>query len=185
MVGKLGDKWRYPVIDVRATTSPSVTGTRRASPVGTCIHHTDGVNSLAWLQGNSAKAGTPASADVLIRKDGLRYILTGPKQYAYHAGITSNTAKQLFAADNINEALIGIELEYKSLEGPRWEQVDSCAEQLVILALQWDWRWPLVLVGHYGIASPVGRRSDPYGLDWGSLMGRVYYYAKLANLAGL
>lgn len=91
----------------------------------------------------------------------------------------------LSGSNNANEALLGIELEYRSLEAPTFEQVDSLAEQLVNYALQWAWRWPYVLYGHYGIAVPIGRRSDPFLLDWGSLMGRLYERSRAAGIGGL
>lgn len=186
MGGNTGDIKRYATLDVRSATSARVIGSRRFKPVGACIHNTDGSNSLAWLQGSSANAGRPASADCLVSKSGQRYLLTGPSNYAYHAGTTATVGGPfLIGPDMANHYLLGIELEYRSLEGPTFEQVDSCAEQLIDWAIYWGWRWPLVIFGHYGLAVPIGRRSDPFLLDWGSLMGRLYLRAQTANLAGL
>jgi hypothetical protein len=76
-------------------------------------------------------------------------------------------------------------LEYRAGESPTWQQYDSLAEQIVVWAERWSWRWPYVQYGHYGIASPIGRKSDPYLFDWGSYMGRLYVRSAGANIAGL
>lgn len=180
-----GGSKHYPVVDIRNSTSPSVVGHRRISPVGACIHHTDGTNSRDWLTGGSAKAGTPASADILIASDGKRFAITRSDQYAFGVGSTSSHLKQLFAAGNSNEYLLSVEIEYRSIEAPTFAQVDSCAEQIVNWAFEWGWRWPFVIYGHYGIAAPIGRKSDPYNFDWGSFMGRLYLHSLVRKVPGL
>lgn len=185
MEDNLGERSSYPALDVRRSVSSSVTGDRWHKPVGACIHHTDGVNSLAWLSGGSAIAGSPASADVLIGRKGERYLLTDSERYAFGVGQVSSTIKKLFSAGNPNEYLMSVELEYKALDAPTYAQYDSCAEQLVNWALKYRWRWPYVIYGHYGIAGPLGRKSDPYNFDWGSLMGRLYHHSQDAKVPGL
>lgn len=175
----------YRSNNVWGNTSPDVIGTRGRSPIGTCVHHTGGTNSLAWLQRNSAYAGSPASADCLIRKDGERYLITNDKQYAYGVGVTNQIITARYAPYNVNEALLSVELEYLVTEEPTFAQVDSLAEQIVLWAKRWGWTYPYVLYGHYGIAAPPGRKFDPYNFEWGVLMGRLYLRSRLANIAGL
>lgn len=185
MEDNLGVRHHYSSLDVRRAVSSSVIGDRWHKPIGACIHHTNGVNSLAWLTGSSAIAGTPASADVLINKRGSRYLLTDSGQYAYGVGQVSSVIQKLFFPGNPNEYLLSVELEYKALEAPTFEQYDSAAEQIVNWAIKYAWQWPFVLYGHYGIAAPLGRKSDPYNFNWGSFMGRLYHHSQDAKIAGL
>lgn len=85
----------------------------------------------------------------------------------------------------VSERLLGVELECRDNELVTWQQIDSLAELIVQLSIVYGWRWPYYLIGHYEVARPIGRRSDPQGLDWGSLMGRLYYRAKLARVPGM
>lgn len=81
--------------------------------------------------------------------------------------------------------LFGIELECAWSEQPTFEQIDSCAEEIVFRARQYQWRWPFVIEGHYGVALPQGRRSDPWLLDWGSFMGRLFVRSQAGLIPGL
>jgi N-acetyl-anhydromuramyl-L-alanine amidase AmpD len=161
-------------------------GFGRPGPIGTLIHSTDGTNSLSWLTTGSAASGHPASADYLIDRDGTQHSICPAGRYPYHAGkgqlIYNN---RLYKGDEVSQLLIGVELENMSTTLCTYEQHDSLAELVVRLGLTWGWRWPYYLVGHYETARPVGRRSDPQGLDWGSFMGRLYLRASQLNIAGL
>jgi len=68
---------------------------------------------------------------------------------------------------------------------PTFAQFDSLAELIVERAGHYGWRWPFIILGHYAVARPQGRRSDPVNTDWGWLIGRVYIRAKTAGVAGL
>jgi hypothetical protein len=59
------------------------------------------------------------------------------------------------------------------------------AELIVELGIDTGWRWPYYVLGHYEVARPLGRRSDPQGFLWGDFMGRLYARALAANVAGL
>lgn len=85
----------------------------------------------------------------------------------------------------MSELLLGYELEATWAQDVTYEQYDSLAEQIVLDALHYGWRWPFILIGHYGVAIPAGRRSDPWLFDWGSLMGRLYVRAAAASVGGL
>jgi hypothetical protein len=85
----------------------------------------------------------------------------------------------------VSELLLGYELECLWAEQPSYEQIDSLAEQVVLDAAQYAWRWPFILFGHYGVAIPAGRRSDPWLFDWGGFMGRLYVRAHAAGIGGL
>ena len=91
----------------------------------------------------------------------------------------------LYQGDEISRLLIGIEIECINNGYVTPEQEDSCADVIVKCGLQYGWRWPYYVVGHYEIARPLGRRSDPQGLLWGNLMGRLYARALAANVPGL
>lgn len=176
----------YSAFDVSSTTSIGVNDNRRISPIGACLHTTSGANSLAWLQRDSERAGNTASADFLISRLGERYKITPDGRYAYHAGqSTLDYNNHLYHGDEVSQLLLGVELESRVDELVTWQQVDSLAELIIAEGLRWGWRWPYYLRGHYDIARPIGRRSDPLGLDWGSLMGRLYIRAKTAGIAGM
>ena len=161
-------------------------GFGRSRTVGALIHSTDGINSLDWLRGGSARAGKPASADYLIARDGTQHSICPVGRYPYHAGkgrlIYNNV---LYQGDEVSQLLIGIELENMPNTLCTYEQHDSLGELVVRLGLTWGWRWPYYLLGHYETALPVGRRSDPLGFDWGSFMGRLYVRARALSVPGL
>lgn len=90
-----------------------------------------------------------------------------------------------YSGNEVSQLLIGVELEALDNQLVTYEQTDQLAQLIVHLSLSFAWRWPYYLWGHYEVARPVGRRSDPQGLDWGGLMGRLYLHSKNAGVAGL
>jgi N-acetyl-anhydromuramyl-L-alanine amidase AmpD len=176
----------YSHIDISDHTNPGVNDNRRISPVGACIHTTSGVNSLDWLTGGSKLAGNPASADFLIARDGTTYKISPEGRYAYHAGASRlNYNGRIYSGNEVSQLLIGVELECLDNELCTWQQLDALAALFVQLSVAWQWRWPYYVQGHYELARPVGRRSDPQGFDWGGFMGRLYLRSKLAGVGGL
>lgn len=176
----------YLVADYSDRSDSRNTGARRSRPVGALIHSTSGVDSLGWLTAGAARAGSPASANVLIDKDGFRYVLCGPDRYPYHAGVSYYfDGIKALDGDAVSEAFLGVELEYLNSEEPTYAQYDSCAEYLAQQAIVWNWRWPYIILGHYSVARPLGRRSDPCNFDWGSFMGRLYVWSLVAKIPGL
>lgn len=158
----------------------------RPRVVGTCVHTTSGVSSLNWLITGSAQSGKPASADYLIDRDGTQHKLCPAGYYPYHAGESRlRYDNVLYQGDAISSLLLGIELENTDNDNCSFEQVDSLAAIIVQEGLQRGWRWPYYVVGHYEIARPLGRRSDPQGFPWGDFMGRLYVRALAVNVAGL
>lgn len=80
---------------------------------------------------------------------------------------------------------MGVELECTQDQAPTFEQYDSLADLIVLYGLIWAWRWPYIIYGHYSVARPIGRRSDPVNFDWGTLMGRLYVRSMAAKVPGL
>lgn len=175
----------YSCYNVWGDTSSGVGGYRRRDPVGTVIHSTNGTASLHWLQRGSEQAGSPASADCLIKPDGARYYISAPGRYAYHAGVSALTWGVYYENIVVNEMFLGVELEYLDTSAPTWQQLDSCAEYIVNRGMLYAWRWPYVVFAHSGIARPLGRRSDPVNFNWGAFMGYLYARARQAGVAGL
>lgn len=85
----------------------------------------------------------------------------------------------------MSQVLLGVELECLDNQEITFEQYDSLGQLIVQLAGEHGWRWPFIIYGHYAVARPLGRRSDPVNFDWGWLMGRVYVRAVLAGVPGL
>lgn len=175
----------YERSDVHFDTSIHVCHDRLNSPRGCLIHTTSGTNSRGWLQGESAKAGRPAGADALIDRSGHQFLLTPPYKFAYHAGASRIVLDKPYEGDALSEILLGIELECLDTERPTFEQYDSLADLICYYALMWGWSWPYIYYGHYGVAQPLGRRSDPVHFDWAALMGRLYVRTKQACIPGL
>jgi hypothetical protein len=70
-------------------------------------------------------------------------------------------------------------------QSPTFEQLDSLAELIVERAGHYGWRWPFIILGHYAVARPHGRRSDPVNFDWGWFAGRLYVRAYAGQVPGL
>jgi len=175
----------YERTDHSHTSDPRVSGSRTIGPAGCLIHTTSAANSLDWLTGGSARAGRPAGADSLIERNGKQHILTQPGRYAYHAGVSRVQLDRLYVGDEVSQVLLGIELECLDSEQPTWQQYDSLADMICYYALHWGWSWPYIYYGHYGVALPMGRRSDPVQFDWAALMGRLYVRTVQARIPGL
>jgi len=175
----------YGQHDVSNNTDVCTSNPRVNSPAGTLIHTTGGTDSREWLQGGSCKAGRRAGADYLIRRDGERFQLQRHDRYAFHAGISRYTLDGHYQNNQVSEKLIGVELECLDDEQPTFEQYDSLGELIVAIAPLWGWRWPFIILGHYAVARPLGRRSDPVNFDWGWLFGRLYVRARDANIPGM
>ena len=91
----------------------------------------------------------------------------------------------LYQGDQISALLMGIELECTESQQCTYQQHDSLADLIVELGIAHGWRWPYYLIGHYEVALPVGRRSDPLGFLWGDFAGRLLIHARAENVPGL
>lgn len=153
-------------IDVSSTTQATVTSRRTFRRRGIVLHETIGTYSLSWLQGVSALRGRPASSDFLINRPGDIYQLTRPGWYAYHTG----TARWQLIQDpdyTINQSFIGIEFENNPQRGQKLTDLQYIAGAALIRALVASHELHVSnIVGHYQVALPRGRKSDPLTLDW-------------------
>lgn len=155
-------------------------------PVGVAVHTTSGTDSLYWLLGESAVAGRPASADYLIDRDGHRHALCPPGRRPYHAGDSwARIYGEEFTDNKLSAMLLGVELEQYSTQDCTWQQLDSLADLIVQYGIGHGWRWPYFILGHYDIAIPMGRRSDPQNFNWGAFMGYLYARSLNAGVGGL
>lgn len=176
----------YRVFDNSGTADARNFGDSRPSVVGTLVHTTSGTDSLYWLTRGSAASGNPASCDYLIERDGTRHRITPRGKYPYHAGKSSWTYNgATYVGDQVSARLLGVELENRDSEYCTDAQLDSLAELIVLEGIDRGWRWPYYVLGHYEVARPMGRRSDPQGFLWGNFMGRLYARAVAANVPGL
>jgi len=161
-------------------------GVGRSNIVGTLVHTTSGAHSLDWLRRGSAEAGKPAGADYLIDRNGDRHSLTPGGHYPYHAGKSSLVYNnRLYQGDEVSQLLLGVELENLDTTYCTAEQLDSLAELVMLEGIAFGWRWPYYVLGHYEVARPLGRRSDPQGFLWGDFMGRLYLWASANKTPGL
>jgi N-acetyl-anhydromuramyl-L-alanine amidase AmpD len=155
--------------DISGLTKHSVYATRTLPRMGIVMHSTDGVDSVGWLTGRSADAGTPASADFLIRRNGDILRLVGFGYYAFHAG---KCQYGQYRDWEINQRFFGIELENADSKGesPTQAQYDALGALVTELIKQKELPVPYVVLGHGEIAEPAGRRNDPRRFDWNRII---------------
>lgn len=131
------------------------------------MHTSEGTDSLAWLQGQSAVEGDPASANYLVTRQGDVLSLLAVGWYAYHSGRARWQLDQ-DANGTLNAYYVGIELENHSGLGQKvtTEQYiasAALARKLIAQNLIAPWK----VIGHNQVAIPNGRKSDPLAFDWG------------------
>jgi N-acetyl-anhydromuramyl-L-alanine amidase AmpD len=153
-------------INDSASTSTSVIGHRKLRRRGIVIHTTEGLNSLHWLQGNSALTGMPASADFLIDRNGDIHQITLPGWFAYHSG-RARWGLYQEADTTINQGFYGIELENSKLDGQKVTDAQYISlAWLVRLLITVNHMEFSNLTDHRSVALPAGRKSDPSGFDF-------------------
>jgi len=103
------------------------------------------------------------SAHYLIPRDGNIYETVDPENIAYHAGKSQMPDGRI----NVNKFSIGIALVYSKDESPTEEQYKACAALCQMLKT----KYPIKnIVLHSEIATPAGRKSDPWNLDKDKLL---------------
>lgn len=174
----------YHVTDDSAKCDRTLYQGRGLKPIGAMIHTTDGVSSQDWLQRGSRAAGKPASIDYLTTRSGDLIKCVPRGMMSYHAG-RCWWGGALDNSDRASRDLIGIEVENadSKLEVPTPAQHMAVAGLLLRLADHFSWS-PLVIYGHYGLAIPMGRRSDPHGWDWGYMYWLMAHAADLVRVDG-
>src|SRR3954470_22849803 len=176
----------YSVIDISGSVLSANYDIGRPSIIGALIHTTSGTNSIAWLTTGAATSGNPASADYLIARDGQIYKLGAPGRYPYHAGKSRFTIRGItYSGDELSSLLLGVEIEQVGSQIVTWQQNQALAQIIVKTGIDNSWRWSYYLLGHYEVAVPMGRRSDPQGFEWGDFMGQLLAYARASNVPGL
>ena len=156
----------YTFKDVSADTNREVIGMRTILRRGILLHETIGFSSLHYLQGGALSEGKKVSADYLISRTGDIYQITPPGYYAFHSGVAR---WQLYQESDrsINQGFVGVELENNPSMGERIPAPEYIALAWLIRQLcavfEIDVR---NIVGHYQVALPSGRKSDPVTLNW-------------------
>ncbi len=174
----------YRVQDVSAATLSTLYAPRPKSPIGFLLHTTDGRNSLAWLQGASAAAGKPASADFLITRLGKILRLVPRGAHSYHAGVC-RWGGRIDGANEVSRLFVGIEVENADSAGEEPTEMQHRAVAALLLAAASKYGWsPLRGFGHYGLAYPMGRRSDPHAWDWGYMAWLMAHAQTSLTLTG-
>jgi N-acetyl-anhydromuramyl-L-alanine amidase AmpD len=174
----------HEVVDKSALMSSTLQALRVVKPVGAMLHTTAGVNSEAWLLGGSLASGKGASADYLVRRDGTVIRLVGKRMHSYHAGVCRYEG--VIDTNNVvSRRYVGIEIENDDARGqiPTVAQHEAVAGLLSEVADEYVWS-PLHVIGHYGYAHPMGRRSDPRGWDWGFMFWLMAFPSARTMLIG-
>lgn len=103
------------------------------------------------------------SPHYVIARDGTIYRLVEEKNIAYHAG--ESTMKD--GRKNVNDFSIGIEIIGKDDGSPSEEQYEALRSLLADIKRRNDIEY---VVGHSDIAP--GRKTDPWGFEWGKIGGK-------------
>lgn len=172
----------YEYIDASHLCDHRLYEARAGVPLGVLLHTTDGKNSQAYLQGGSIAAGNPASADFLITRNHKVVRLVPIGSMAYHAGVCRWDGK-LDRGNVTSRLLVGIEIENydRGGEAPTIGQHKCVAAVLLVFAATYPHE-ALRVYGHYGVAYPMGRRSDPHGLDWGYIFWLMAHHPEECKL---
>lgn len=158
----------YSYRDVSEKTAPSVRSRRAPGPWrGIVMHTTEGTDSLAWLQGQSAISGDPVSCNYLVTRQGDILSLLAVGWYAYHSG-RARWQLDFDANGTLNSYYVGIELENHNGLGQKvtTEQYIACAALCRKLIGQ-NRMPPWKIVGHNQVCVPALRKHDPLAFDWG------------------
>ncbi len=172
------------VVDISRETSPTVYGPAMLRANRTMIHSSGGMDSRGWLQGDSLKAGEPVSTHDLIGKDGTCYVIVKNTMVAWHAGVSLWPVMGRLV-HGLNEDTIGIEIENSHTPGDL-----ITMEQHAAAALRHRYHSMMrgyaldACVGHYEVAQPIGRRSDPLNFVWGWFWFYVYNPSSAQNKLG-
>lgn len=156
--------------DVSIETSLAVTARRYYPRKLVVLHTTMGADSLPWLQGGSARAGRPASADFLIYRNGDVMQITRPGWYAYHSG---NAYWRGIQDPNgtLNQSAVGVEFECLEHFGERITDEQYIAGAALLRRLfTFHHIDPMAVTTHSIVALPPGRKVDPIYLDWFVMM---------------
>jgi N-acetyl-anhydromuramyl-L-alanine amidase AmpD len=176
----------YPYFDDSGRADARLSFASNVRPIGTLVHTSSGFDSLDYLLGGCIKEGRIASADFLIDHDGTQHRLCPPGRRPYHAGASIYEINgAIMSGDQISASLLGVELEQNGRDLCTWQQHDSLAQLVVDIGILNGWRWPYFNVGHYEVAVPIGRRSDPLGFNWGWFAGYLLTRARAEEVPGL
>lgn len=100
------------------------------------------------------------SAHYLITRDGTILKMVDEKNVAYHAG---KSALPDGSRQWLNSSSIGIEVISMKRNGPTEAQYRALDELIKDICSRYNIRY---LVRHSDIAIPLGRKDDPWGMDW-------------------
>lgn len=114
------------------------------------------------------------SAHYMITRDGTILKMVDEKNVAYHAG---KSALPDGSRKWINASSIGIEVISMKRNGPTEAQYRALDALIKDICSRYDIKY---LVRHSDIATPLGRKDDPWGMDWKRVCDNVK--AKYPNI---
>lgn len=121
--------------------------------------------SLDWCRRPESKV----SYHLLIGRTGNIFLLVHPEQRAWHAGVS-----ELDGVSDVNDFAIGVCLSNKN-NGETYPKAQVFEAAQVCATLCQHYGIPLDrIVTHAEVARPVGRKTDPYGLDMPAFRATVH-----------
>jgi N-acetyl-anhydromuramyl-L-alanine amidase AmpD len=128
--------------------------------VDTIVLHATVLPTAAEVCAHFCKAEFAVSAHYTIDRDGAIYRHVEESQKAFHAGVSEMADGRKSA----NDFSIGIELVNLNDGVDPYPEIQLTALNSLIAEIRA--RWPIrFVVSHAEIARPLGRKSDPRGLD--------------------
>lgn len=124
------------------------------------VLHADASNridsSLDWCRRPESKV----SYHVMVGRSGNVFLLVSPEQRAWHCGVS-----EMEGVPNVNDYSVGVCLSNRN-DGETFPSPQLFEASAVCAALVQHYGIPLDrITTHAAIARPVGRKTDPLGLD--------------------
>lgn len=147
---------------------PSPNQSPRSGSVTAIVLHADASSriesSLDWCR----RPESQVSYHVLIGRNGLVFSLVHPDRKAWHAGLSTHKGRQ-----NCNDFTVGVCLSNRN-DGEvfRLPQLAAAAEVCAVLCRHYRIAVEDITT-HAAVALPVGRKTDPHGLDLSAFRQKV------------
>jgi N-acetylmuramoyl-L-alanine amidase len=140
---------------------PSPNHSARRSPVSAIVLHADASprveSSLDWVR----RAESRVSYHIMVGRNGKIFSVVHPDRKAWHAGVS-----RMGGVDHVNEFSVGVCLSNRNdgVETFPMTQQGAAADVCAVLCGVYNIDVSRITT-HAIVARPVGRKSDPRGLD--------------------
>lgn len=148
---------------------PSPNQSPRHEPVTAIVLHADASSridsSLDWVR----RAESKVSYHIMIGRNGAVYLVVPPDLTAWHAGVSEMGGKA-----NVNHFSVGVCLSNQNdgLESYPAAQLEAAVEVCTVLCRHYNIPVERITT-HALVAKPVGRKTDPKGVNLAAFQQQV------------